>query len=300
MRILITGISGFVGGAIAEHLVKQGYDVVGLSRSPYKNSNLVKTLQADIANITFIDQVLEKISYCDVIIHAAAVINNNLYVPEISLTNCLGTQQMLHLAHIWKIKKFIYLSSVPVIGKPKELPITERHPVDPLTAYHASKLYGESLVKISSNNSEFKSVILRLTSPIGKGMQDNRILSLFVRKALCNSPITILGQGARQQNYVDVRDLSLAVRSCVEFNNAEGMFNIGGEKSISNLELASTCIKTLKSSSQIIFSEDHDIEEGVNWNVSINKAKKFLNYRPQYTIENSISEIGDSFARCNY
>ena len=212
MRVLVTGTSGHVGGAIATHLVDRGWEVVGVSRRTGKLEGLAEQVQVDISSLSFQSEVSSVVSPCSAIVHAAASLDKDLYDPAISLTNCLGTQQVLKLANMWGVKSFVYISSVPVIGRPQGVPITEEHPTDPLTAYHASKLYGEYLTEIARQNG-LASAILRLTSPVGPGMPDNRILSIFVKQALVNDPLRITGQGTRQQNYVDVRDVALAVGS---------------------------------------------------------------------------------------
>jgi nucleoside-diphosphate-sugar epimerase len=289
MRVLVTGSSGHVGGAIASHLISSGWDVIGLSRTPNYIQNLNQSLQIDLGSKTLAEQISVQTSRCDAIVHAAASLDKRLYTSDICLTNCLGTQQILKLADFWQVEIFIYVSSVPIIGKPKVRPITEDHPIDPPTAYHASKLFGEYLTLLANRNGLTGS-ILRLTSPIGPGMPDNRILSVFTRRALANQPLQLSGQGTRQQNYVDVRDVSIAVENCLR-KHVAGLFNIAGKCSISNLELAQVCINELASSSEIEFTGQSDPEEAINWDVSILKAISYLDYCPQYEIRHSIHAL---------
>ena len=78
-------------------------------------------------------------------------------------------------------------------GRPSPLPVTEAHPTNPLTAYHASKLYGEHLVAIAARR--LPAVSLRLTAPVGPGMPAGRILTVFVRRALAGEQLTVAGEG---------------------------------------------------------------------------------------------------------
>lgn len=298
MKVLVTGTSGHVGGAIAGHLVNSGWDVVGLSRGLSKVQGLAQQIQADIGSLSFIEEVSAATLPCSAIVHAAAALDKDLYAPAISLTNCLGTQQLLKLAALWSVSSFIYISGVPVIGVPQQLPITEEHPVSPPTAYHASKFYGECLTELARRQG-LKGASLRLTSPVGPGMPGNRILSVFVRKALTNEPLQLAGQGTRRQNYVDVRDVSLAVEHCLQ-QGVTGLFNIGGRHSISNHELAQACVRILESSSAVTFTSQVDPEEGVNWEVSQMKAAQHFGYDPQYGIEDSIRAIAAEYAHSNH
>jgi len=285
MRVLITGSSGHVGGAIAHHLFENGHEVIGLCRQP-PTSSKVSQLQADISESSFLDSVTNAVPPCDAIVHAAAAISNNFDEPSISLTNCLGTQQVLALAKRWQVKSFVYLSSVPIIGRPLQHLVSEDHPLAPPTAYHASKLYGEYLVQLSGLNG----AILRLTSPVGPGLASGRIFSTFVQRAFANEPLQLAGQGTRQQNYVDVRDVARAVESCLQ-QQVSGVFNIAGARAISNYDLANACRSTLGSSSDILFTGKSDAEEGVVWDVSIEKAKQAFGYVPQHSIEDSIRDL---------
>ena len=159
-----------------------------------------------------------------------------------------------------------------VIGLPEQIPITEEHPVAPRTTYHASKLFGEHRVTMANQAGESNGAILRLPSPVGPGMPDHRILPLFVQRALNNDALVLLGQGTRRQNYVDVRDVAIAVASCIRRHTVGALNNVASDSAISDHELAELCKSILNSSSPIMFSEDPDPEESVSWDISITKA----------------------------
>jgi len=294
MRILVTGSSGHVGQAIAEHLANAGHEVVGLDLRPGGPTGLIQQIEADIASENVASRICCEAPPCAAIVHTAAALGKDLCAPAISLTNCLGTQQMIRLACLWGATRFIYTSGVPVIGLPQQLPITEEHPVHPPTAYHASKLYGEHLVRLAERDGLI-ATILRLTSPVGPNMPDNRILSIFVRRALANERLTLVGQGTRRQNYVDVRDVALAVEACL-CQSVSGLFNVASNRSISNHELAQLCVSMLASSSPIEFTGNPDPEEGVVWDVSIARAAERFGYHPHFTIEDSIRAVSRQYA----
>jgi nucleoside-diphosphate-sugar epimerase len=289
MRVFLTGATGQVGRAIAAFLADRGHQVAGLSRHFRPVPGLFEHVDAALGAEDALDVITTAVQPCDGIVHAAASLSHDNYDPSISLTNCLGTQQIIKLAHIWSAAQLVYISSVPVIGRPIQHPITEDHPTQPRTAYHASKLYGEHLMRLAEVNGR-RAASLRITSPSGRGTPDNRILSVFVRRALAGEPLRILGQGSRRQNYVDVRDVAAAVAACIT-KHASGIYNIAAADSISNHELAQTCISELGSSAGIEFEARPDPEEGTVWDVSISKASRDLGYRPQFAIRDSIRAV---------
>ncbi len=290
MRVLVTGSTGHVGGAIAAHLAARGWHVVGLDRTMRAGNNLVQQVQADLGSPALVEQVLSATAPCAAIVHAAAALDKDLYAPAVCLTNCLGTQQMLHLAQRWLVQSFVYISGVHVIGRPLHLPVTEDHPTAPPTAYHATKLFGEHLTRLAGQDG-LAATTLRLTSPVGPGMADHRIVPVFVQRARANEPLQLAGQGRRQQNYVDVRDVAAAVETCLH-QCPTGLFNIAGRATTSNLELAQACIRVLKSASEIQFTGQPDPQEDIRWDVSIAKAAEQLEYQPHYGIEPSILAVG--------
>jgi UDP-glucose 4-epimerase len=289
--VLVTGTSGHVGGVVGAHLLARGHEVVGVSRRLNHSARTVsRALSMDLGNSGAADAIAAGAPRCDAIVHAAAALEADPFAPAISLTNGLGTQQLLALGARWEVESFVYLSSLPVIGRPQTLPITEQHPVNPLSAYHASKLYGEQLVQIAAPGG----VSLRLTAPIGPGMAGERILPMFVRRALAAEPLEVLGDGTRGQDYVDARDIAAAVEAAIE-RRATGVMNIGSGRCITNIELARVCVELLDSNSEVRPSGAPDPEEGVRWEVSTARAAAAIGYRPRHSLEDSIAALAAAF-----
>jgi len=285
VRVLLTGASGLVGRASAVHLADAGWEVVGLARRPTGGAEFTQELAADLGSPVVADAVAAATEPCDAIVHAAASRERHDHSPEIALTNCLGSQQMLSLAELWKVERFVFISGVTVIGRPRVIPITEAHPAAPLSAYHASKLYGEHLVTISQARS-LGGVSLRLTAPVGPRMPDERLLKVFIRRALSGEPLTVAGSGTRRQNYLDVRDAAGAI-DCALKSAVTGIVNVGGQAAISNRELAELCVTLLDSPSAIRFGGD-DPEEGLDWDVSLARAETELGFVPEHALADSI------------
>lgn len=289
MRVFVTGVTGQVGRGIAAHLADQGCHVTGMSRRFRPVPGLSQHVEACLGSENAVDLVREALQPCEAIVHTAAAMSHDNYDPSIALTNCLGTQQVIKLGSMWSASQLVFISSIQVIGRPQQHPITEEHPTQPATAYHASKLYGEQLMRLAEG-SGCRAASLRITSPSGPGTPENRILSVFVARAAAGALLQVLGQGTRKQNYVDVRDLALAVESCLT-RRASGIYNVAAAESISNYELAQTCIAELSSSSGVEFVGKPDPEEGTVWEVSVAKAFRDLGYRPRLTIRDSIQAV---------
>lgn len=284
MRVLVTGTTGHIGGAVARHLTRTGHSVSGISRR--REDALPEAIDQhsfDIGDDRFLEEAMSAIAPCEAIVHAAALLDPDLYARGISRTNCWGTQQILRLAEEWRVEGFVYLSGVAVIGPPSQHPITEAHPTHPTNAYTASKLFGEHLMASFARDNNC-GASLRVSSPIGPGLTAQRIFSIFIERAIAGDTLTVHDRD-RRQDYVDVRDVARAAELAIE-KGTGGVFNIGSGKAVSNLELAETIVRTLKSSSEIHC--EGGAQESQCWELSLKKASKELGYVPEYSLEDSI------------
>lgn len=287
MRILLTGHTGFVGRAVAAGLTAAGHEVVGLSRrnSPPPGGG-GEALAADISDAALGARARAALAPCQAIVHAAASLSMDDLDPAVTQVNCLGLQHVLALARDWEAESFIFLSSLPVIGVPHHLPVTESHPAAPQSAYHASKLFGEQLVGLGCAGRPVRGVSLRITSPVGPGLPEGRILSVFVHRALAGEPLEVAGEGSREQDYVDVRDVAVAVEQALQ-RPVRGVFNVASGRPVSNLELARRCV-ALCSSASPIRRHGSDPQEGLRWRVSIDLARRELGFEPRHTLDEAI------------
>jgi len=289
MNILITGVNGLVGKAIAEELFN-GNRIIGISRSPDNKTTLPIEYQSiNISSINSLKTLSNK--HIDIIVHCAASLDLNPLSEELITTNCMGIRNIALLALTSKCKQFIYISGIPIIGKPIQLPISEGHPVHPEIVYHSTKYFGE--LYLSNVLKELNLVIFRLPSPIGVDIDEKKIVSTIVRKCIINEDITLKGNGGRIQNYIDVKDVANAVNLAIK-ENISGTYNIASDRSYSNQELAEIAIKLLKSNSKIRY-EEIDKQEDNKWIISIEKAKNDFNYVPRISLETSLLEISKRY-----
>ena len=287
---MITGVNGLIGSAIAEHVLGK-YEVIGTS---IENSNLTgldfKYFKSDITEKKTLEQLPEKV---DVVVHCAAIITHDNYSNLLLNANCIGIQNVAAYANGAGCERFVYFSSLPIIGKPTIIPITEEHPINPPTVYHVTKYFGEQVLNLLIG--EEKVVIFRIPSPIGCKTAPNKIVPVFVKNAIENVDYNLLGHGKRIQNYIDVRDIARAVE-CAIMKNSFGVFNIASERSYSNKELAEMCIELFGSKSCIRYN-GIDKEEDYQWVVSTKKAHDVLDFEAQYSLVDTLKEIGKSLQK---
>lgn len=290
-KIIVTGASGFIGQYVVDCLLEMGIQVIAVSRRK-KVSLKDKCIPiiADIRKEQEVAEIFKQNKCCDGLIHLASDIDMVGSQKTIE-TNCLGTYYLAKYAVQHKLKFFINISSIPVIGKPIHIPIDEKHPVHPRTLYHITKLAGEQIVD-NVCSKYMNTLNFRISSPIGRKMNRKNYLSVLLDKCNSGEEIEVYGQGLRKQNYIDVRDIVQAIVCGISVQKS-GLYLIAGNHSIANRELAMLCKKITGSNSKLIFGGREDPEEADQWEIANEKAKTILGFNPRFSICDSIAWICD-------
>jgi len=227
---LITGTSGFVGGAIAATL-RETHEVLSLLRRPpvlghnYTQWDMYESLPASLP-----DQI-------DLVIHAAAIDGRNSDAParDCFQVNTAATAQLLEYAARAKAKQFLYLSTGSVYPT-CEQPLTESIAIAPTGHYAASKAAAECL--LAGYSQQMSIVNLRLFHPYGVGQKLPKLIPGLIDKIRRGLPISLQGEaGLPTINPVNMRDLVTWVVKLIQAQ-AHGTFNVAGTENVTIRELA--------------------------------------------------------------
>ncbi|MBN4049071.1 NAD-dependent epimerase/dehydratase family protein [archaeon AH-315-M20] len=281
-KILVTGCSGFVGNHLVQELIKRKYPIIGISRSTKPvitlNKKYFKHYTCDLADIKGLKEIFQKEKISSVLHIAAKVPKNfNETQPGSFDVNPQTTSNLLKLSKEFKVKKFIYSSSMSVYGTPKHIPIDENHPKEPIEDYGKSKLEGEKLCETYKEDMDI--IILRYAGVFGEGKEDGAIYN-FIKNAKENKPITVTGDGSQTHDFVDVKDIVQANILALELPDEKNprIFNIGSGNEISIKFLVKKIKESLNSSSEVIYKKENIQKK--RFLLDITKAKSILNYSP--------------------
>ncbi|MHB8157058.1 MAG: NAD-dependent epimerase/dehydratase family protein [Desulfocucumaceae bacterium] len=173
MDVLLTGSTGFIGSHLLNQLVEKKYTVsclvrkdMGVSVSP-----LVKSVKSDLGALCNLEVACNLVKGHKYIIHCAAI-RGEMRLPwsEYYKVNVEATATLLKAAGMMGVKRFVYLSSVGVLGTtPAELPASEKTPYQPDSDYHRSKMLAEKeIIRLSKDNG-LSSIIIRPSVTYGPG-----------------------------------------------------------------------------------------------------------------------------------
>ena len=296
MRVLITGGAGFIGYHVSTLLAKKGYDVVVMdngSRSSFLielKKQGIELITADVRDIYTLWDITEKV---DAIIHLAALIDveessrKPLLYHEV---NVGGTLNVLHVALKRRINHLVIASSAAVYGEPVSLPITESHPLNPLSVYGATKLFCEIYSRIYNQMYNLSVIVLRIFNVYGPGQRGrySGVISRFIENALNNKPLTIYGDGKQTRDFIYVKDVANAFLNSLR-KDGFWIFNIGSGKPYSILEIAKVIKEITGSFSKIIYEKERigDIRHSY---ADISLAKKELGFYPSTRLEDGLKE----------
>lgn len=294
MNILVTGSNGFIGSHVAKYLKDSGHVVFGLGRSGYPaNESYVNDyIQCDLSTDDVKSVPLKTSVRMDAVVHLAADMRKEPHCVEVVAANCCGTQRLLEMCENYGIKNFLQLSSLPVIGHPQIHPITESHPINPYTVYHITKITEELLAEYACKYHGIRTASFRISAPVGLRMNPNTIFPTFVRKALANEDIVLLGKGYRKQNYLAVNDIARCIDLSLKNEKVQGIYNLTSDLLVSNKELVTRIIDVLHSKSRIVYHGE-DVADNDVWDASIERLKRDSGYTPKAILEDMVIEYAN-------
>ncbi len=151
MKILITGATGYLGGAIVQEAVNQGYEVRGLCRHAPETERFPNEAEVIRGDITNYESIVNAVRGCDAVIHSAAKVSIWEPSPEIFYKiNVQGTENVIKAAIQENVKRIVYTSSFFALGPTTETPADENwfnEEIPPHTEYARSKRQAERNVR---------------------------------------------------------------------------------------------------------------------------------------------------------
>ena len=261
MKILITGITGFIGFHTALKLIEQGNQVIGVDNiNDYYDKNLkisrLKIIQSksivfyktNISNLKKISNVFEEVKPKLVLnLAAQAGVRYSISNPDAYLkSNLIGFFNILECCKNFGVEHLIYASSSSVYGNNNIYPFNEMQRVDnPISFYAATKKSNEIMAYSYSHLYNLRTTGLRFFTVYGPFGRPDMAYFIFVKKILNNEPIYIYGDGEIFRDFTYIDDAVSAIVKLIHFQQSKmdfqkkipyEIFNIGNNKPIKLLD----------------------------------------------------------------
>ena len=298
MKILITGVAGFIGSNLADLLIKNNFDVVGIDNLSYGVSEQIPKgvifHQEDIRD----KKIHNLFSDVEYVFHLAAknsIIDCENDPIETSDINVNGTINVFNAALKKNVKKVIYAESSAVYEGSKNLPSKESD-VSPNSVYAKSKMATNRIANKYSQSKGLVTTGLRYFNVYGPKQDYRRtippVFSAFIINLLKGKQPTIFGDGSKKRDFIYVDDVNDFHLMCIENSDTNNeVFNIGSGKNYSIKYIYEEIKKILQSDINPIFGKNLDFEAQENL-ANIDKANS-IGWTPKIDLNTGLKRSID-------
>jgi len=273
-HVLVMGGLGFIGSHISRLLSVQGYKVRIFDKL-YGSRDLIFDLREKVeifeGDAEKTEDVLRAMDSVDI---AVDLIHTT--VPGASMTDSVYDVQSNVVSHVsWlsqlkktTLKKIIYISSGgTVYGVPKQNPITEDHPTEPISSYGITKLMIEKYVAMFAGNQGIDYRICRPSNVYGEGQRlhiGQGVIGVFIDRCLRGKPVEIWGDGTVSRDYMYVEDMAQAIIQLIAYHGTERVFNISSGTGYSLNDIVEIIQRELMIDIQIHYTQPRTFDVPVN------------------------------------
>jgi UDP-glucose 4-epimerase len=261
MKVLVTGAGGFVGAQVTAASVRAGHAVTALFRragsAPSASSEGASVAYCDLSDREATSALFHSLRP-QAVLHTAARIPTRAGEDAYHFfdDNVRATLNLLYASKPAAVEHVVFSSSMSVYGNPTYLPVDERHPTVPASAYGISKLEGEMYARLCAEEGGPRVSVLRYSGVFGPGQRSGAIPTFLARCAR-NEALTLHAGGRPSSDYVWVKDVARANLLALECAGRDpfAVYNIGGGVEVTVAELAELIRALSGSRSEIHRSE---------------------------------------------
>ncbi len=305
MYYFVTGGAGFIGSHLIERLLAENHHVWCLDNfndyySPtikWRNLELVRShpnfrlTQGDILDEELLRNIFQNQAF-DGIVHLAARAGVRPSVQQPKLyeeVNVRGTLNLLEIARIFGVQKFVMASSSSVYGNNRKVPFSEDDPVDqPISPYAATKKAAELIGFTYSKLYSLSVTCLRFFTVYGPRQRPDMAIHKFTRLIDSDEEIPIYGDGTAQRDFTFISDIIDGVMRSIERCQGYHIYNLGDSRVVSLMQLINLIEHHLGKKARIKWLPAQPGDVPITY-ADIHKASEDLGYHPLVPIEDGIA-----------
>jgi len=305
-RLLVTGGAGFIGseyvrsslsgtlygGKPEKITVVDSLTYAGNKKrlSEVWDNKEFAFVQADVRDQGVISELLDA---HDVVIHFAAESHVDRSIEnsqDFIETNVLGTHRVLHAAREFN-KTVVLISTDEVYGSINEGAANEQTILNPSSPYSASKASADLLALSFVTTYGLDVRVTRCVNNYGKYQDLEKLIPKIVHNLRSGLRIPLYGNGLNVRDWIHTKDHCDAIARVLHIGAPGEIYNVGGDESYSNIELAYILLSYFNlEKDQIEFVQDR-LGHDMRYSVDSSKIKSQLDWKPRHRLTDSISEI---------
>ncbi len=251
MKCVVTGAAGFIGSHVAESLIRDGHEVVGVDcfTDYYARATKERNLGClrDEVRFRLVEGALQDLDLGPILEGAGQVFHlaaqagvraswgrEFAYYTE---HNVLATPRLLEAALAAHTPRLVYASSSSVYGDAESLPLREDAACRPLSPYGVTKLAAEHLVRLYERNYGLATVSLRFFTVYGPRQRPDMAFNRFLTAARDGRALTVYGDGQQTRDFTFVDDIVAATRAAALSGRPGCVYNVGGGVRVALLDV---------------------------------------------------------------
>ena len=300
MKVLVTGVAGFMGSHLADEFLKRGHQVVGIDNfiGGYKE-NVPDGVEFWELDLNDLDSLHEAFTGVEMVVHTACTAYEGLSVfsPALVVRNTSQIITTVMSASIKAgVKKIVHMSSMARYGTQEVVPFTEDLLPLPQDPYGIAKYAGELLIKNLADTHGMKYAILVPHNIIGPRQKYDdpfrNVASIMINRMLQGKQPIIYGDGQQMRCFSFMQDVIDPLMIACETDAVDGQItNIGpDEEFVTIKELAERIAKILDFDLDPIYMPGRP-QEVKHANCSSDKARKLLGYSTKTTLDEGLQEL---------
>jgi dTDP-glucose 4,6-dehydratase len=305
VRILLTGVAGFIGSHLSARLLRDGHDVIGVDNFVTgSRENLVD--KGKNSHFSFVEHdVIEKIDFSediDWVMHFACPASPPKYLANPIETLRVSAEGTYHLLELAKRKnaQFFLASTSEVYGDPNVHPQPESYwghvnSVGERSVYDEGKRYAEAMTSAYNRRLGLSTRIIRIFNTYGPKMQpeDGRVVTNFIVRALRGEPLVLYGDGRQTRSFQFVDDL---VEGIVRLMGTKyhGPVNLGNPDEYEIRQFAEVIRELVPGAGPMEFGPLPE-DDPKQRKPDITLAKKLLDWQPRVTLRAGIEATTEYF-----
>lgn len=309
-RYLVTGAAGFIGWKVAELLLADGHEVVGLDNlndaydvrlKEWRLGQLAgrpgfSFVRVDICDIRGLETVFARPGggppFGAVInLAARAGVRSSLEIPEAYFdTNVNGTLHLLEQCRKTNVPKFVLASSSSLYGESKDLPYREDGNTDhPVSPYAASKKAAEVLCHSYHHLFGLDVTVFRYFTVYGPAGRPDMSPFRFVQWISEGRPLTLFGDGSQSRDFTYVDDIARGTVAGLKQVGFE-IFNLGSDKPIVLMNAIHFIEKLVGRKAEIVYKPRHPADVPATW-ADVSRARTRLGWESQIAFEKGFDNL---------
>lgn len=303
MRVMVTGAAGYIGSHVCKLLKKNKHTVVGIDRRVINHLYADKKQLASYGNIYH-----EMFDGVDAVVHigATSLVGPSVTDPATYYQNNIAqTLNLLDAMRGKGISKFVFASSAACYGEPEEDVCAENSWHQPCNPYGWSKRMMEIILNDYAHAYDLRSISLRFFNvagadsdgEFGQEPDATHIIAKAIERTMAGKDFTLFGKdfdtpdGTCVRDYVHVEDVAQGVLNSIELletTSGAHIFNLGGERGYSNLEIIDSINRVTPLTVDLKYGDPRPGDPSTLVADTV-AANTILNWKPKHNLDSIIS-----------